>query len=147
MDIAGLQLLDGVGNCILLRSAGVAAETSGASDHVAKSIRLDHNRKQEIRRSLDLLGKRLDIVGLVSVETVLGEAQLARRVASAAITVRQVVEDQADDLLLAGRRLHSAGFSNGLVDVVQEEDVGDPDERADVLLHVLHLRRVGLVTA
>ena len=103
MDIAGLELLDGVGNSILLRSAGIAAETSGASDHVAKGIGLDHNRKLKIRRSLDLLGKRLDIVGLVSVETVLGEAQLARRVASAAITVRQVVEDQADDLLLAGR--------------------------------------------
>jgi hypothetical protein len=103
MDIAGLQLLDRVRDGILLRSAGVAAETGGAGDHVAEGIGLDHNGKLEIRRSLDLLGKRLDILGPVSVETVLGEAQLSRRVTGAAVSVRQVVEDQADDLLVARR--------------------------------------------
>lgn len=77
MDVAGLELLNGIGNAVLLRPAGVAAEGSGAGHHVADGIRLKNNSKLKIRCGLELLSKRLDILGAVTVQTVLVQTQLS----------------------------------------------------------------------
>lgn len=64
----------------------------------------------------------------------------------AAVAVGEVVQHKTDDGLLAPR-LSSAGIADGVVDVAKEENVGDPDKGADLVLDVLHLGRVGLVSA
>jgi hypothetical protein len=91
VDVAGLELLDGVGNAVLLGPAGVLAEGAGASDHVAHGIGLEDDGKLEIRSCLELLGERLHVLGAVPSEAVLGQAQLAGRFAGTAVTVGDVV--------------------------------------------------------
>jgi hypothetical protein len=91
VDVAGLELLDGVGNAVLLGPTGILAEGAFAGDHVAHGIGLENDGKLEIRRSLELLSERLDVLVAVPREAILGQAQLTGRVTGAAVTVGNVV--------------------------------------------------------
>jgi hypothetical protein len=91
VDVASLELLDGVRNTVLLGPTGVLAESAGAGDHVAHGIGLENDGKLDIRGCLELLGERLHVLGAVPSEAVLGQAQLTGRVAGTAVTVGDVV--------------------------------------------------------
>jgi hypothetical protein len=146
VDVAGLELLDGVGNAVLLGLTGVLAEGGGASDHVAHGIGLEDDGKLEIRGGLELLSERLDVLVAIPLEAILVQAQLTGRVAGAAVTVGDVVQNETDNGVLA-LLLGGTGVGNGLVDVGEEGNVRDPNEGADLLLNELHLVGTGLVSS
>jgi len=145
VDVAGLELLDGVGNAVLLGSPCVAAEAAGASDHVAHGVGLENDSKLEIRRCLELLRERQDVLVAVPVETILAQAQLTRRMTGTAVTVRDIVENEADDGSLAAG-LGGTSVADGIVDIAEQGNIRDPDKAADVILHVLHLGGIDRVS-
>lgn len=67
VDVVGLELLNGIGNVVLLRFVGVVVEGSGVGYYVVDGIRFKNNSKLKIWCGFEFLSKRLDIFGVVMV--------------------------------------------------------------------------------
>lgn len=100
---------------------------------ITQRIRLQHHRKAQVLGIRQLLRIRLDELLLVDPQPIVLAAQLARRLARRAISVGQVIQNQTDDLLLAGAALLLARRVDGLVDLRETGAGSDPDEGAGLL--------------
>jgi hypothetical protein len=123
-----------MGDAGLVHGSGAAAEVDGLVRHdVPNGVGLDDDDKRQIARGRQLLGVRPDKLVLIPVHAALGAVELAERLAAAAVAVREVVQHHADDLSDARLLLPGAGAGDSRVDGGQAGEVGDPDERGDVL--------------
>lgn len=100
--MVGLELLDGIRDALPVWLGGIRADVHFlARDHVANRVGFQDDAELEVVRPQDLLGKRTDVLVHVALEAAVGQTQLARALAGAAVPVGQVVEHEADNLLLA----------------------------------------------
>lgn len=134
VDVVLLELGDGMGDAITVGVNGTGAEGDvEVGDQVSERIGLEDNGELEVLGGGDLLGVGLDELLLVALKAVLAAQELTGGLASGAISIGEVVKDETDDLLLAGRLLDTAGGGDGLVDSGELRETGDPDEGADLL--------------
>lgn len=128
VDVVLLQAGYGVGDALLVSVGGLRAEGDArVGDEVAEGVGLEDDGKGQVRGGGELGRVGRDELGLVEGEPAVGAAQLARRLARAAVAVRQVVQHQPDDLVDAGGRLGRARRRDRRVDVGQAGAVRDPD--------------------
>lgn len=153
VDIVELQLGDGVRDALLVdgRSLGAELDSLAVGDNVGERVRLQDDGEGKVVRGRKLLGVGLNELLLVDFKTVLITLQLAGGFACRAVTVGEVIQNlfshispargaerinwthQADDVLLAGLLLGSAGPLNGGVDARETLSVGDPNKGTDIL--------------
>ena len=145
MYVGELQAGNRVSNARLVNRCRLGTQLNAHVGHqVAQRVGLENNGKVEVLCCRDLLHIWLDELLLVSLEAVLLALELAGTLASTAVPVGQVVEDEADDLLLPCLLLHLAGLGDGSIDVGELGKLRHPHECAD-LLHPLHIFGVDLV--
>jgi hypothetical protein len=135
VHVGVLQAGNGVGNTGLVEGRGARARLDTlVGDTVGERVGLKDNGEFEVARLRDELGILVDKVVLVNVHAVLVEAELAGRLAGRAVTVGEVVENQADHHALA-LLLLGAGLLDGRFNVGQTGAGHDPCKGGDALLH------------
>lgn len=129
-----LEALDGVGDTRGVDGSGLLTlRDAHVGNEVTKRIGLEDNGEVQVGSTRELLGIRLDELLLVALKAVLLALELTGRLASRAVAVGEVVEDQADDLLLTSLALDLTGLLDSIVDTAKLRKAGHPHEGADFL--------------
>src|SRR5690606_9335428 len=98
----GVRLVDRVPDAVTVAAGAVglvaARELVDVADQVRQRVGLDDGDDAQVGvlRVVEDVGDRVDVLGLVAVEAVLGDAQLAVGGQRRAVPVRQVVDDDLD---------------------------------------------------
>ena len=132
VDADGGELLEGVGDARLVGGLGVGALLHvQVRDEVRERVGLDDRDDAHVGVLLDLRDDLVDVVVVLLLAAV-GDAELSVGGLRGAVTVGQVVDDDLDELLLAGAVLDRGGICEVGTEVRDLRNLVEPSESWDV---------------
>lgn len=131
-DTNGGELLQRVGDGVLVHGLCVRALLDvQVGDQVGERVGLDDGHDADVGELLDLGDDLVDVV-LVLCRAAVCDAELAVGRLGSAVAVGQVVDDDLDELLLAGALLDRRRVRKGGAEVGDLGDDVEPRERRDI---------------